>query len=85
MVDPNLKKLFARDGKSVALTDQERSAMDKVAEGKSNAVISQEMFASEKTVERVLSSIYSKYGLVGTSKLENPRVRATLIYRGLAN
>ena len=85
MVDPNLKKLFARDGRSVALTDQERSAMDKVAEGKSNAVIGQEMFASEKTVERVLSSIYSKYGLVGTSKLENPRVRATLIYRGLAN
>jgi len=85
MVDPGLKKLFARDGKSVALSDQERSAMDKVAEGKSNAVISQEIFASEKTVERLLSSIYNKYGLVGTSKLENPRVRATLIYRGLAN
>ena len=53
MVDPGLKKLFARDGKSVALSDQERSAMDKVAEGKSNAVISQEIFASEKTVERL--------------------------------
>lgn len=66
-------------------TDQERSAMDKVAEGKSNAVISEELFTSEKTVERLLSSIYSKYGLIGTSKLENPRVRATLIYRGLTN
>ena len=43
-----------------------------------------EIFASEKTVERVLSSIYSKYGLVGTSKVENPRVRATLIFRGLS-
>jgi len=85
MVDPGLKKLFARDGKTEPLTDQERSAMDKVAEGKSNAVISQELFTSEKTVERLLSSIYSKYGLIGTSKLENPRVRATLIYRGLAN
>ena len=53
MVDPGLKKLFARDGKSVALSDQERSTMDKVAEGKSNAVISQEIFASEKTVERL--------------------------------
>ena len=84
MVDPGLKKLFSRDGKAATLTEQERAAMDKVAEGKSNAVISQEMFASEKTVERVLSSIYSKYGLVGTSKLENPRVRATLIYKGLA-
>ena len=85
MVDPGLKKLFARDGKTAPLTDQERSAMDKVAEGKSNAVISEELFTSEKTVERLLSSIYSKYGLIGTSKLENPRVRATLIYRGLTN
>jgi len=85
MVDPGLKKLFAREGKTAPLTDQERSAMDKVAEGKSNAVISEELFTSEKTVERLLSSIYSKYGLIGTSKLENPRVRATLIYRGLAN
>lgn len=85
MVDPNLKNHFTRGGKSVALTDQERSAMDKVAEGKSNAVISQEMFVSEKTVERVLGSIYNKYGLIGTSKTENPRVRATLIFRGIVN
>ena len=84
MVDPGLKKLFSRDGKTATLTDQERAVMDKVAEGKSNAVICQELFTSEKTVERILSSIYSKYGLVGTSKLENPRVRATLIYKGLA-
>jgi DNA-binding NarL/FixJ family response regulator len=84
MVDPGLKKLFSRDGKAATLTEQERAAMDKVAEGKSNAVICQELFTSEKTVERILSSIYSKYGLVGTSKLENPRVRATLIYKGLA-
>jgi DNA-binding NarL/FixJ family response regulator len=84
MVDPGLKKLFSRDGMAATLTEQERAAMDKVAEGKSNAVICQELFTSEKTVERILSSIYSKYGLVGTSKLENPRVRATLIYKGLA-
>jgi len=84
MVDPGLKKLFSSDGKAATLTEQERAAMDKVAEGKSNAVICQELFTSEKTVERILSSIYSKYGLVGTSKLENPRVRATLIYKGLA-
>jgi hypothetical protein len=31
-----------------------------------------------------LSMIYAKYNLAGTSKVENPRVRATLIYRGLA-
>ena len=85
MVDPNLKSMFQRGGQNLALTNQERSVMERVAEGKSNAVIAKETFASEKTVERVLSSIYSKYGLVGTSKIENPRVRATLIFRGLAN
>lgn len=84
MVDPNLKTMFARDGQNLSLTDQERTVMERVAEGKSNAVIASEIFASEKTVERVLSSIYSKYGLVGTSKVENPRVRATLIFRGLS-
>ena len=85
MVDPNLKSMFQRGGQNLALTDQERSIMERVAEGKSNAVIAKETFASEKTVECVLSSIYSKYALVGTSKVENPRVRATLIFRGLAN
>jgi hypothetical protein len=84
MVDPDLKKLFSSPGLSSSLTAQERSVMEKVAEGKSNAVIAKEIFASEKTVERVLSSIYSKYELVGTSKMENPRVRATLIFRGLS-
>ena len=84
MVDPNLKTMFTRAGQNLSLTDQERTVMERVAEGKSNAVISGEIFASEKTVERVLSSIYSKYGLVGTSKVENPRVRATLIFRGLS-
>lgn len=84
MVDPNLKTMFTRAGQNLSLTDQERSVMERVAEGKSNAVIASEIFASEKTVERVLSSIYSKYGLVGTSKIENPRVRATLIFRGLS-
>jgi DNA-binding NarL/FixJ family response regulator len=84
MVDPNLKTMFTRAGQNLSLTDQERSVMERVAEGMSNAVIAGEIFASEKTVERVLSSIYSKYGLVGTSKIENPRVRATLNFRGLA-
>jgi DNA-binding NarL/FixJ family response regulator len=84
MVDPSLKTMFTRAGQNLSLTDQERSVMERVAEGMSNAVIAGEIFASEKTVERVLSSIYSKYGLVGTSKIENPRVRATLIFRGLA-
>ena len=65
------------------LTEQENSVMRLVAEGKANAVIAGEIFASEKTIERVLSRIYFKYGLFGTSKTENPRVKATLIFHGL--
>ena len=84
MVDPQLKRLSINDPKGSALTDQEKSIMRLVAEGKANAVIAREIFASEKTVERLLSHVYFKYGLAGTSKTENPRVRATLIFRGLA-
>jgi DNA-binding NarL/FixJ family response regulator len=84
MVDPNLKTIFNRMNRNVLLTDQEYSVMERVARGMSNASIAGEIFTSEKTVERLLTLVYSKYGLVGISKSENPRVRATLIYRGLA-
>ena len=67
----------------INLSDQEISVMQLVAEGKANAVIARQTFASEKTIERVLSRVYVKYGISGTSKSENPRVKATLIYRGL--
>ena len=83
MVDPQLKRFSINDDEAT-LTDQEISVMQLVAEGKANAVIALETSTSEKTVERLLTHIYSKYGLVGTSKTENPRVRATLIFRGLA-
>ena len=46
MVDPNLKAMFSKSGRSTALTDQERTVMDKVARGMSNAVIAGEIFAS---------------------------------------
>jgi DNA-binding NarL/FixJ family response regulator len=84
MVDPNLKTIFNRMNRNVLLTDQEYSVMERVSRGMSNAAIAGDIFTSEKTVERLLTLVYSKYGLVGISKSENPRVRATLIYRGLA-
>lgn len=85
MVDPNLHHSVSGSGQSPAFTAQERAVMERVAEGKSNVVIAREIFVSEKTVERVLSAVYAKYKLVGTSKTENPRVKATLLYRGLTN
>lgn len=68
----------------IILTDQEKSVMALVAEGNANVVIGHKLFASEKTIERVLGRVYAKYGLAGTSKSENPRVKAALIFRGLA-
>lgn len=67
----------------ILLTEQERSVMRLVADGDANVVIGHKLFASEKTIERVLGRVYVKYGLAGSSKLENPRVKATLIFRGL--
>jgi DNA-binding NarL/FixJ family response regulator len=83
MVDPNLKTLFANNGRNAQLTPQETQIMALVSEGMSNSGIAAKIFMSEKTVERVLSNLYLKYGLARTSKIENPRVRATLIFRGL--
>jgi len=83
MVDPQLKSLFSLGGRNAALTTQESQIMELVSEGMSNSTVAAKVFVSEKTVERVLSNLYIKYGLARSSKNENPRVRATLIYRGL--
>ena len=83
MVDPHLKSLFSLGGRNAALTPQESQIMELVSEGLSNSTVAAKVFVSEKTVERVLSNLYIKYGLARSSKNENPRVRATLIYRGL--
>lgn len=82
MVDPNLPRM-AGSGGTAALTDQEVAVMQRVADGKSNATIAKEIFMSEKSVERILSSVYQKYAIEGSSKTQNPRVRATLQFRGL--
>lgn len=83
MVDPNLRTLFGNNGSNAQLTPQESQVMALVSDGMSNSGIAEKIFISEKTVERVLSNLYLKYGLARSSKLENPRVRATLIFRGL--
>lgn len=83
MVDPQLKSLFSHAGRNAALTTQESQIMELVSDGLSNSAVAGKIFVSEKTVERVLSNLYIKYGLARSAKNENPRVRATLIYRGL--
>jgi len=83
MVDPHIQKLPVKGPDEPVLTEQERAVMQLVAGGKSNAAIAQEIFLSEKTVEGLIHFVYKKYGIAGMSKTENPRVVATLIFRGL--
>jgi len=83
MVDPHLQKLSVNGTDEPVLTLQERAIMQGVSSGKSNMAIAREISLSEKTVERLLHSVYTKYGIAGMSKTENPRVVATLKYRGL--
>ena len=85
MLDPNLKTLFRGSGLNAQLTPLEMQIMTLVSEGMSNSGIAGNVLVSEKTVERVLSNLYLKFGLTRVSKEENPRVRATLIFRGLVN
>ncbi len=83
MVDPRIQRLSVNSTGEPVLTDQEQAVMQLVSSGKSNVTIAQEVFLSEKTVERLLHSVYTKYGIAGMSKTENPRVVATLKFRGL--
>lgn len=83
MVDPGIRAGGIKSKANHLLSRQEENVMELVSEGMSNASISDELFVSEKTVERILTSVYAKYGIVGSSKAINPRVRATLFYRGL--
>ena len=83
MVDPHIQKLSVNGTGEIVLTEQESTIMQLVSSGKSNAAIAQEVYLSEKTVERTLGGVYTKYGIAGMSKTKNPRVVATLIFRGL--
>lgn len=83
MVDPQLRRSNDPLG-GPELTAQELAVMTHVANGSSNATVADRVFMSEKSVERILHSVYKKYGIEGTSKRDNPRVKATLIFLGLS-
>ncbi len=83
MVDPQIQKLSVKGTGELVLTDQERAVMQLVAGGNSNVAIAREVFLSRNSVEKLLHSVYTKYGIAGISKTQNPRVIATLIFRGL--
>lgn len=84
MVDPQAQGTLRVPGYLQVLTEPEQSVMQLVASGESNASVAKHLFISEKSVERLLTTVYQKYGLEGSSKVTNPRVAATLRFLGLA-
>jgi two-component system response regulator DesR len=83
MVDSVAQHSLNEGSLAAGISESERSVMRLVAAGESNASVAKQLHISEKTVERLLTSVYQKYGLEGTSKVSNPRVVATLKFLGL--
>lgn len=83
MVDPSLRGIQRGDTGRPELTDVEGRVMDLVALGNSNAAIATEVFLSEKSVERILGTVYQKFGIDRGSRDTNARVRACLVHLGL--
>lgn len=83
MIDPHVRNSVSVPAAVASLTDQERAILGSVAMGHSNLVIAQQHFLSVKSVERIISSIYEKFGVNSNTKAANPRVLVTLRYLGL--
>lgn len=84
MVDPSLRGIQRGESGRPELSDVEARVMDLVASGHSNAMIADKVFLSEKSVERILGSVYQKFGIDRGSRATNARVRACLVHLGLA-
>lgn len=84
MIDPVFATAIPGAAAVTQLTDQERAVLAMLARGMSNQAIAAEQFISVKSVERVIRSIYDKFGFGHGSKALNPRVLATLRYFDLS-
>jgi DNA-binding NarL/FixJ family response regulator len=61
------------------LTPRERDVLREMAEGKNNAAIAEALFLSERSVEKVIHSIFLKFGLAWEPAVHK-RVKAVLVY-----
>ena len=61
------------------LTPRERDVLREMAEGKNNAAIAQTLFLTERSVEKVIHSIFLKFGLTW-EQATHKRVRAVVLY-----
>jgi DNA-binding NarL/FixJ family response regulator len=61
------------------LTPRERDVLREMAEGKNNAAIAEALFLSERSVEKVIHSIFGKFGLSWEAAIHK-RVKAVVLY-----
>ena len=61
------------------LTPRERDVLRGMAEGKNNAAIAETLFLTERSVEKVIHSIFRKFGLTW-EPLVHRRVKAVILY-----
>jgi DNA-binding NarL/FixJ family response regulator len=71
----------ARDEESSLgqLTARERGVLQEMAEGKNNLAIAEALFLTERSVEKVIHSIFLKFGLTW-EKSVHKRVKAVILY-----
>ncbi len=62
-----------------ALTPRERDVLREMAEGKNNAAIAETLFLTERSVEKVIHSIFLKFGLTWEEAVHK-RVKAVVLY-----
>src|SRR5205085_6526107 len=61
------------------LTPRERDVLREMAEGKNNAAIAGALFLTERSVEKVIHSIFLKFGLTWEPEVHR-RVKAVILY-----
>ena len=61
------------------LTPRERDVLREMAEGKNNAAIAASLFLTERSVEKVIHSIFLKFGLTWEPAVHK-RVKAVILY-----
>jgi len=63
------------------LTPREKDVLREMAEGKNNAAIAETLFLTERSVEKVIHSIFLKFGLTWEPAIHK-RVKAVVLYLG---
>ena len=85
MIDPKVvETLVAENARTDdsplgELTPRERDVLREMAEGKNNAAIAEALSLSERSVEKVIHSIFLKFGLTW-EKAVHKRVKAVILY-----